>query len=126
MTSVPSFKAVEKPSRVARGIATAIIVFAGLIVGLLWFLRSEGSDRVFFYGDFKTGNEIVSRIETYRTTQGRLPEALSEIGFEETDSGPFYKKIDNTQYCVWFGTTLGESETYNSHTRKWEQANNCP
>jgi hypothetical protein len=126
VTSVPSFNAVKKPSRVARGIAAAIIVFAGLIVGLLWFLRSEWSDRVFFYGDFRTGNEIVSHIETFRTKHGRLPETLAEVGYEESESGPYYRKIDYAAYCVWFGTSLGESETYSSRTKKWEPTNNCP
>jgi hypothetical protein len=63
---------------------------------------------------------IISRVETYRNTQGRLPEALDEIGIGDPDVRVYYKKTGNSDYIVWFGTSLGESETYDSHTRKWD------
>lgn len=51
---------------------------------------------------------------------GRLPEAVDEIGIEDPDLDVFYRKVSNDKYWVWFGTTLGESETYHSREKKWD------
>ncbi len=73
------------------------------------------------YGDeLKQGNEVVAKIEKFKKEKGRLPDSLSEIGVVETESGPiFYKKESETKYIVWFGQELGESATYDSDTKKW-------
>jgi hypothetical protein len=65
-----------------------------------------------------SGNAIVSKIETFRRETGRLPNSLSEIGVEERESGPDYCKTSRNGYIVWYGTTLGESDTYDSQTKK--------
>jgi hypothetical protein len=69
--------------------------------------------------EFRAGNRIISRIDTYRNTHGRLPESLDEIGISDSN-GVYYQKSGSNDYVVWFGTTLGESETYDSHTKKWK------
>jgi hypothetical protein len=38
----------------------------------------------------------------------------------DPDLKVFYRKIGDNEYYVWFGTTLGESETYDSRIKKWE------
>jgi hypothetical protein len=86
----------------------AIYVFVGQPA---WLLQRQ---------EFRTGNKIVSLFETYRNTHGRLPEALDEIGIRDPDIRVYYQKTGNDAYMVWFGTTLGESETYNSHTKHWK------
>lgn len=68
----------------------------------------------------RTANQIISRVEAFRVSQGRLPETLEEVGVTDPDLRVFYEKTNNNEYVVWFGTTLGESETYNSRTKKWE------
>jgi len=45
---------------------------------------------------------------------------LEDVGFNDSDLNVFYEKIGEAEYRVWFGTTLGESETYDSHTKSWE------
>jgi hypothetical protein len=68
----------------------------------------------------REGNRIVTKIESFRRDKGRLPNTLSEIGIEEKEEGPFYyEKKSEGKYVLWFGTTLGESVTYDSDTRKW-------
>ncbi len=76
--------------------------------------------RLFHWRDFRTGNEIVSRVEAYRNNHGHLPETLREIGLTDPDLKVFYRKIGENDFRVWFGTTLGESETYDSRVKKWE------
>jgi hypothetical protein len=69
-----------------------------------------------------SGNAIVSKIEGFRRGNGRLPNSLSEIGLAEDESGPYYYcKSDNNGYIVWYGKTLGKSDTYDSQTKKWSE-----
>jgi hypothetical protein len=75
---------------------------------------------LFHWSDFRTGNAIISRVEAFRTSHGYLPETLKDIGITDPNLRVFYRKTSNDEYIVWFGTTLGESETYNSRTKKWE------
>jgi len=94
----------------------ALVVFAGLALGLflwqpVWLLHSH---------ELRTGNEIVSRVETFRASHGRLPETLREVGMNDPDLKVFYRKIGHGEYCVWFGTTLGESEIFTARATEWE------
>lgn len=75
---------------------------------------------LFHWNDFRTGRKIISRVESFRISDGRLPETLEEIGVADPNLRIFYRKTNDNEYIVWFGTTLGESETYNSRTKKWE------
>ena len=38
----------------------------------------------------------------------------------DADLKVFYRKIGDGEYCVWFGTTLGESGIFTSRAKKWE------
>ena len=75
---------------------------------------------LFHWRDFRTGNEIISQVEAFRKSHGHLPETLKDVGLTDPDLKVFYQKSGENEYLVWFGTTLGESETYNSSTKKWE------
>lgn len=99
-----------------RYIVLAVFVFA-LVAGGVVLSRPAW---LFNWREFRAGNEIVSRVETFRARNGKLPENLQDIGIKDPDLNVFYRKIDPDEYCVWFGTTLGESETYNSRNKKWE------
>ncbi len=67
------------------------------------------------------GNEIAAKVEKFRNENGKLPNALNEIGIKETESGPiFYKKESESKYILWFGKELGESVTYDSVTKQWK------
>lgn len=64
---------------------------------------------------------VIKKIELFQIKNNKLPSTLSEIGIKETEEGPFfYRKISQTEYMIWFGTSLGESKTYNSKTKKWK------
>ncbi len=74
-----------------------------------------------YNGKIKQGNEVVAKVEKFRNEKGTLPNSLSEIGIEETESGPiYYKKESESKYIVWFGKKLGESETYDSDSKQWK------
>lgn len=76
---------------------------------------------LFHWSDFRTGNEIVSRVALFQARHnGALPETLEQVGISIDEQRVFYKKVDTHSYIVWFGTTVGESETYDSRTKKWD------
>jgi hypothetical protein len=67
------------------------------------------------------GNEIVGKIESFKKEKGRLPESLSEIGIEEKEDSPIhYEKKSDAKFILWYGTSLGESATYDSDTKQWK------
>jgi hypothetical protein len=68
-----------------------------------------------------SGNTVVSKVEEYRRAKGRLPNSLSEVGIEEDEGCPCYCKTGDDSYIVWYGTSLGESDTYSSETKKWSE-----
>jgi len=88
-----------------------------LVAGGLWLRRPAW---FFNWHDFRTADEIISRVERFHTRNGKLPDSLEEVGIKNPDLNVFYSKLAPNEYTVWFGTILGESETYNSRTKKWE------
>lgn len=93
----------------------ATLLFGGAIYVVLlqptWLLHRN---------EFRRGNTLISRIETYRNAHHALPDSLYELGITDPDIRIYYKKTSDKDYIVWFGTWLGESETYDSQTKKWD------
>lgn len=69
------------------------------------------------------GNYLIGKIEVYKQLHLTLPNSLEDIGIVITDESMpevYYQKIDSIHYVVFFGTSLGESKTYYSDSKKWE------
>jgi hypothetical protein len=68
----------------------------------------------------REGDNLIYLIEEYRLQTGKLPASLTALKIAELEAGPlYYQRKDAATYEVWFGTSLGESETYSSRTRRW-------
>lgn len=66
------------------------------------------------------GNEIIKQIDDYKKINKRLPVTLNDIKVEDTLEGSiYYERVSDYSYRLWFGTTLGESGTYDSMSKKW-------
>ena len=66
------------------------------------------------------GKAVAAKVEAFKQKNSRLPNSLTEIGIKEDESGPiYYQKESDQKYVLWFGTGLGESETYDSEARQW-------
>ena len=75
----------------------------------------------------EASNSAISKIEEFKRAKGRLPDSLSEAGIRDGENCPCYCKTGRDSYLVWYGTTLGESDTYDSETQKWSPGNRaCP
>ena len=94
-------------------IALVLTIFAGLLFLFepVW---------LFHYSDFSVGKQIIVRVEAFRAGHGHLPDSLKDVGMNEDDLSVYYRKDGDKHYILWFGTTLGESETYDSNTQKWD------
>jgi hypothetical protein len=69
----------------------------------------------------KAAEQIILKIDAYSHENGRLPASLNEIGVRESEEGPIYfHRLTDSTYEVWYGTSLGESVTYNSATATWK------
>lgn len=94
-----------------------LIITSIVIIGLVafYFIIPSKEEKL-----TNQGNEIIQKIEKYRVDNGHLPNSLTEIGIKEKEEGPlYYDKRDSINYTLSFGTSLGESETYHSETKKW-------
>jgi hypothetical protein len=101
-------------------VALAIVVVAG--AGLAAFLLFAPPS-LLFSRNIRTGDEIVGRVEAFRKQRHVLPGSLAEAGVSESNQDKyFYERCGDTRYIVWFGTWLGESMTWNSANRRWDEA----
>jgi hypothetical protein len=99
-----------------RLVVVAAVVLVGSI-GYVWWM-SQANQRL--------GEQVVRKIEAFKTAKGRLPEDLPEIGITvQSLSEPpvYYRKDSPDHYIVWYGLSLGKSMTYDSVTKKWEEHN---
>jgi hypothetical protein len=76
--------------------------------------------QVTYRSELRTGNMIVGRVDSFRLQNGHLPDDLKQLGIDDENLNVLYRKEDDAHYIVWFGTSLGESMTYDSQRRKWE------
>lgn len=65
----------------------------------------------------KRAGTYIKRIEDYRQKNGKLPVSFDELGID--DHQIYYRSDDPTNYIVWFGIGVGESETYRSSEKQW-------
>jgi hypothetical protein len=89
----------------------SVLAFTIIITGCWGPSKRDASDNA------------ISKIEEFRKLRGRLPDSLAEVGAEHDESCPCYCKTGDDSYLVWYGTTLGESDTYDSETKKWSPDN---
>ncbi len=100
----------------SKYIFSIITFFFVMVLLYFFFIRNTRENKL-----IKKGNKLIERIEKFKQERGSLPNSLTEIGIEETESGPlYYQKEDSLNYIIFFGTSLGESKTYYSNIKKWK------
>ena len=106
--------------KIRRKKAARIIVFSILLVwvlsGYLWLCQPLW---LFHWQAFQAAKQIVNCVEEFRKAKGRLPDTLEEVGTQGLSDQIFYLKVDDRNYEVWFSIAFGESEIYDSSTKRW-------
>lgn len=68
---------------------------------------------------------LIEKVEEFEKKHKRLPNSISEFGLKEKEDSPaYYQKTSDSTYIVWYGLSLGESNIYHSHTKKWDSSKN--
>jgi len=106
-----------------KSLATpAAVVLVSLVLFAYFF--GFGPDTVVYRKEIQEGNVAIAQIEVFRSQRHRLPSSMEEAGITVPDPQRiYYERCSDTQYLVWFGTTLGESMTYDSATSTWLSLN---
>jgi hypothetical protein len=99
-----------------------VCVVAALAGSVAWFRYAPAA--WLWRSEIRQGNRAVAEVETFRRKNGRLPADFKEIGVAHVDEDRiYYQKCSENDYQVWFGTELGESMSWSSRARKWEESN---
>ncbi|MRI63205.1 hypothetical protein EDM00_04245 [Ornithobacterium rhinotracheale] len=88
----------------------AVVIFV-----FLW-LRNKEND------NYKNqGEELINKIEIFRSEHNRLPNSVNELGLvEPMNEGPYYEKKDSLSYIIYFNIGFDNTKTYSSKTKKWQ------
>jgi hypothetical protein len=108
-----------------KAVLAICVVLGGLVSAAVSVFVFNKPKCIAYHYQLRTGQEFISRVEVFRTMHRRLPESSQELGFDDPKERVFYQKINNHEYCLSFGTTLGQSETYWSSRKKWEEGREC-
>jgi|SRR5215472_1124934 len=107
----------RRQNRFVLGIAAIALAF------VLWIGYMRAATQwpwIFDRSKVRQATKVIAAVNSFQSRYGRLPDTLTDIGLEDSESGPaYYKKTSDSEYIVWFGTVLGESATYESSTKKW-------
>jgi hypothetical protein len=103
------------------------LIYIGLgavpLVFVLWLAFAMVATRwptIFDWSEMREATRDIAAVDSFLARYGSLPETLSQAGIAESDSMKvYYRKQNDQEYIVWFGTVLGESATYESSTEKW-------
>ncbi len=93
-----------------------LILFCGIAVFVGCSILIKHKDEKRMQHD---GNVLVHNIEQFSVQHNRLPES-NEMLETESSIGPFYKKISNQTYIVYFTLGFDEYYTYKSETKIWD------
>ena|ERR1700748_2161205 len=99
-------------------LAWVFIILISLFCFWFFYLKDARENKL-----KKEGNELVQRIENFRTKNKRLPNSLQELGSKEEESGAdaiFYDKRDSSNYTVSFAMSIDYNKFYYSDTKRWE------
>ncbi len=97
---------------------TLITLAAVLIIltAIIYFLRlKERNDYI------NIATPLIEKIEAYIYTNHKLPSDVYEIGEEEKMGiGPYYEKLNDSCYRIFFSIGFDDYFEYSSETKMWK------
>ncbi|HKF50563.1 MAG TPA: hypothetical protein VKB38_24580 [Terracidiphilus sp.] len=114
-------------SRVA-GIGVGVLGIVTLLAASALTFGVFPPDSWLYHRRIALGNRDSQKVDAFRQRTGRLPSSLEDVGVTVDESGPiYYDRCSDSQYILWFGTTLGQSMSFDSANRSWVSLNiTCP
>lgn len=74
------------------------------------------------YNNFeKKGNKMVEKVYQYKKKYNKLPTIISDFTSEiEMGQGPYYKKLSDTIFIVYFNIGFDDKLIFNSAEKVWK------
>jgi hypothetical protein len=91
-----------------------------VVLGFVLVMAPSRWPTTFCRSQMRQARRDIAAVDSFRVKYNRLADTLSEAGVSESDpESVFYQNQEKDKYIIWFGTTLGESATYESSTKQW-------
>ena len=114
---------------IAYSIAIGFVLFVAIVIIATYLMGYNVSAQK--KGEIENRDKIVDRIESYISANGRLPESLSSVGFEQTYGGYAYKgivfdyiRLNDKEYVVEYTSEDGVLTQYINTEHHWAEGPN--
>jgi len=102
------------------------VLLAMTIASLVLMLLFTGCDMKPSSSEMGDADRLIKELDVYVKKYGKTPtneeawKIMNNLGLRSDEScRPCYQQVDNKNYLIWFGLTLGESYTYSSSSKEW-------
>ena len=90
---------------------TCIIIFSAIL-----FLKNKE-----YHNYVEKGNKTVKKVYQYKKNHKKLPNIISDFSSEiEMGQGPYYEKLNDTLFNVYFNIGFDDKFIFNSYTKEWK------
>ena len=111
---------------IAYSIAIGFVLIAAISIIATYLMGYNVGNRE--NGEIENRDKIIERIESYISANGRLPESLSCIGFEQTYGGYafkgiyfYYIRFNDKEYVIEYTSVDGVLTQYISEEHRWTE-----
>ncbi|HBK70122.1 MAG TPA: hypothetical protein DDZ39_00435 [Flavobacteriaceae bacterium] len=95
---------------------TYILIITILISGVYFVLI-----QLQLRGYKEKGNVLIEKVYNFNKENGSLPNSHDDLECDlEMGEGPYYKKLNDTVFIVYFNIGFDDSIIFNSREKKWE------
>tara|TARA_R110001583_G_C5395752_1_gene385209 strand:- start:204 stop:506 length:303 start_codon:yes stop_codon:yes gene_type:complete len=99
-----------------KKIIVYIIIITAIVVGLFLFLRKQELNSY-----KEKGNQLIIKIYEFEKVNHKLPNSISDFKVDsEMGEGPYYEKLNDTTFKVYFNIGFDDKITFNSNKKEWE------
>ena len=92
------------------------IIIAVIIASFFIFLRKQE-----LYSYKERGNELIRQIHEFERVNHKLPNSISDFKVNtEMGEGPYYAKLNDTTFIVYFNIGFDDKIIFNSNKSEWK------
>ncbi|NRT14667.1 uncharacterized protein YxeA [Flavobacterium sp. 28A] len=99
-----------------KKIIISILTILTIIISVYFFLKHEENNSY-----EQKGNKMVMQIYEFKKNHNKLPNSISDFKADtEMGEGPYYEKLDDSTFIVFFNIGFDDKIIFNSNYKKWE------